>query len=216
MQITDPKIWQFFWPRLTISSIRLVPHFILVLTMDTKGFVKSDIVRWADALSLTKPRSIFTELVIFAILMTFTPEFRNLFYWRLGLKAKLFSWLCSPLQSLEIAANSIGPGLFIQHGHGTLISADRIGSNCWINQQVTIGYSTKTDRPTIGDNVKIAPGAKIIGNVTIGNNVTVCPNTVVLDDVAAGVTVLGVPARVIWKANDTKSHSVTPLKSGPP
>ena len=49
----------------------------------------------------------------------------------------------------------IGKGLFIQHGFSTIIMAD-IGNNCWINQQVTIGYKDKSGRPNIGDNVRIS------------------------------------------------------------
>jgi serine O-acetyltransferase len=201
MKQIDAKTRRFYRVRLFISSTRLTPHVILMLSADKSGLLKADLARWAEVFGFEKPRKLIDLIAIFIIFMTFTPEFRNLFYCRLGVKAKLFSWMCLPLKDLDINAKYIGPGFFIQHGNGSLISAEWIGANCWINQQVTIGYTNAKDRPTIGNNVKIAPGARIIGKVKIGDNVVICPNTVVLDDVSPGVTVLGVPGRVIWKEN---------------
>ncbi len=100
-------------------------------------------------------------------------------------------------QTLVIYTKDIGPGLFIQHGICTIISADSIGENCWINQQVTIGYSDKTHRPIIGNNVMITAGAKIIGGVKIGDNVTVGANAVVVKDVPDNCVVVGVPAYIV-------------------
>jgi serine O-acetyltransferase len=72
-----------------------------------------------------------------------------------------------------------------------------IGANAWINQGVTIGYVNNTDCPTIGNNVRIASGAKVLGNVTIGDNVTVGANAVVVKNVPANSTVVGVPAKIV-------------------
>ncbi len=216
MRQIDAKTRRFYWVRLFVSSTRLTPHLILMLSADKGGVLKADLAKWADAFGFEKPQKLIDIITIFVILMTFAREFRNLFYYRLGIKAKLFSWMCPPLDSLEIHAKYIGPGLFIQHGYGTLISAERIGANCWINQQVTIGYTNTTDRPTIGNNVKIAPGARIIGNVKIGDNATICPNTVVLDNVSPGVTLLGVPGRVIWKENVDRDSRIRAPESRNP
>ncbi|KGN34565.1 serine acetyltransferase [Knoellia sinensis KCTC 19936] len=91
----------------------------------------------------------------------------------------------------------MGPGLFIQHGFATIIAAESIGANCWINQQVTIGYSSRTDCPVIQDNVVIAAGAKVIGSVTVGHDAVIGANAVVVKDVDPDCTVVGVPARVV-------------------
>jgi serine O-acetyltransferase len=64
---------------------------------------------------------------------------------------------------------------------------------------VTIGYSNVTDRPTIGDNVKISPGAKLVGKVKVGDNAVVGLNTVVIANVPANCTVFGIPGQVIWR-----------------
>jgi serine O-acetyltransferase len=90
----------------------------------------------------------------------------------------------------------IGAGLFIQHGFSTMIMAD-MGKNCWVNQQVTIGYKDKSGRPKIGNNVRITAGAKVIGNIQIGDNVTVGANAVVVKNVPSDCVVAGVPASII-------------------
>lgn len=101
------------------------------------------------------------------------------------------------MDTLFLASNSIGPGLFIQHGFATIIAAKRIGANCWINQQVTVGYSNETDCPIIGDNVTICSGAKVIGGVTVGDNAKIGANAVVVKSVPSNVTMAGVPAKIV-------------------
>ena len=188
--------------RVLLSSIRLLPHVIIMLSTKNSWIIKADLARWADVYHLENPRKLINFIGLFLTFMTFSPEFRNLFYLRSGpLKARAFSWLCPPLGTLQIISTKIGPGLFIQHGIATMISADSIGTNCWINQHVVIGFSNEMDRPTIGDNVRISAGAKIIGKFKVGDNATIGPNTVVIDDVPPNATVLGVPGRVVWKKN---------------
>ena len=89
-----------------------------------------------------------------------------------------------------------GGGLIIQHGFSTIINAKKIGENCHIYQQVTIGFNG-TEQPVIGNNVRICCGAKVIGGVNIGNNVVIGANAVVVKDVPDNVVVAGVPAKII-------------------
>ena len=91
----------------------------------------------------------------------------------------------------------IGPGLFIQHGYGTAINCAKIGRNCWINQQVTIGFLNDTDKPTLGDDVTIYAGAKVLGNVRIGDKSIVGANAVVVKDVPENCAVAAVPAYIM-------------------
>ncbi len=88
----------------------------------------------------------------------------------------------------------IGAGFYIGHSGGIVISGlAKIGKNVNISQQVTIGVAGKGDKrgvPTIGDNVYIAPGAKIFGKITIGNNVSIGANTVVHKDIPDGSIVV--------------------------
>ena len=183
-----------------VSAVRLLPHIVILLRADRKGLIKADLARWGEIWELRPPRGSKDFVRLLVLFMTFAPEFRNVYYLRSGVKGKLFAWLCPPRDCLEITPGDIGPGLFIQHGNSTLISAAKIGANCWINQQVSISYSNWADRPTLGDNVRICAGAKIIGKVNIGDNVVVGVNAVVVNDVPANVTVFGIPARVVWRS----------------
>ena len=66
-----------------------------------------------------------------------------------------------------------------------------------IFQHVSIGYISETEKPTIGDNVTVFAGAKILGNVKVGNNSIVGANAVVIKDVPENCTVVGVPAYIV-------------------
>jgi serine O-acetyltransferase len=184
---------------MAISSLRLLPHFLILLATNENAVIRADIARWAEVFHLRSPTTSRTLLAAFLELMTFLPEFRSVFYFRLGTKARPLHLLCRPLADLEIVCPQAGPGLFFQHGNNTFITAESIGANCWIGRHVVIGYSNETDRPTIGNNVRIYAGAKIIGNVKVGDDAIVGLNTVVIDNVPAGVTVLGVPGKPVWK-----------------
>jgi serine O-acetyltransferase len=120
----------------------------------------------------------------------------------------LFSKLCSLLNVLVFGIETspkvqIGGGLFLPHTVGTVIGAARIGDNCTIMQGVTLGTKepdmgfTTSMRPTIGNNVLIGAGAKVIGGITIGDHVKIGANAVVLCDVPAHSVVVGVSATII-------------------
>ncbi len=94
----------------------------------------------------------------------------------------------------------IGKGTtFAYKGMGVVIhSRAKIGENCIIAQQVTVGGRSKIpDVPVIGNNVYLGAGAKVLGDVTIGDEVVVGANAVVIKSVDSGCVVAGVPARVI-------------------
>ncbi len=92
---------------------------------------------------------------------------------------------------------TIGRGAFIQHGFGSVINGT-IGDNCWINQQVTIGFNADSGcRPILGNNVRIAAGAKVLGGITVHDNVIIGANAVVVKDVLPNCVVVGVPAYIV-------------------
>jgi serine O-acetyltransferase len=183
---------------LALSSIRLVPHVLLLLRSSRRDLICADMTRWSEIYHLGPSESVAQRIYLFLKLMTFYPEFRNVYYFRIGTFGRLFRIFCRPLATLLLESKRIGPGLFIQHGYNTWVSAEEIGENCWINQQVTIGYTNETDRPTIGNNVTINVGAKILGKVKLGDDSRVGANSVVIMDVPPGVTVMGVPATALW------------------
>ncbi len=96
---------------------------------------------------------------------------------------------------------TIGRGLFIDHGMGVVIGeTTKIGDNCTIYQNVTLGGTGKDQgkrHPTLGNNVLIGAGAKVLGPFTVGDNARVAAGAVVLDAVPEGATAVGVPARVV-------------------
>ena len=188
-----------FWLVFPLSSIRLIPHILVMEFGPGKSVIAHDVARWAQIYLGTTPTTALGEMYAFLFLMTYYEEFRNLFYYRAGMLGRLFRPLCRPMSSLFIHAGKIGPGLFIQHGFATIISAETIGSNCWINQQVTIGWTDLSGRPVIEDNVTINAGAKVIGNIVIGSNSTVGANAVVVKNVPPNCTVVGVPAYIVRK-----------------
>ena len=179
---------------------RLLPHFVIAASHVNKTVIHYDTLRRQSIKGLKG-----NFYVAFCSLMTFYPEFRNLFYYRIGQLSKVISFLCPAMNTLFIYTPKIGEGLFIQHGFATIISAESIGKNCWINQQVTIGYSNDTDCPTIQDNVFIYAGAKIIGKVNIGSNSKVGANSVFIKSVPENCTVVGVPAKIVRK----DGHKIT-------
>jgi serine O-acetyltransferase len=181
-----------------LSTARLMPAIALLLLGSNRTTVYADLDRWADVYHFKRPRNLADRILLFAHLMTWLPEYRNVFYLRAGIPGRLLSVFCRPLSSLHLGNTSIGAGLFIMHGDSTFVSATKIGENCWINQQVTIGYTNETDMPSIGDNVRILAGAKVLGRVSIGDNVTIGANTVVIEDVPSNATVMGVPAKIVW------------------
>ncbi|WP_245613774.1 serine O-acetyltransferase [Knoellia sinensis] len=177
-----------------INLLRLWPHLLVAQQHRRASAVWADVARWCEELTLQ-----ITGNYALAYLLTVHPEFRNLFYSRVGPIGLLLNMWCRRMATLYIATppDRIGPGLFIQHGFATIIAAESIGANCWINQQVTIGYSSRTDCPVIQDNVVIAAGAKVIGSVTVGHDAVIGANAVVVKDVDPDCTVVGVPARVV-------------------
>jgi len=125
---------------------------------------------------------------------------------RMGPLARLFSLLNFVVFGIEIGIRcEIGPGLYFPHTVGTVIGATRIGCNAVIYHGVTLGAKEMdiaynlNQRPTVGDNVVIGSGAKLLGGIKIGNNVKIGANAVVLDSFPDNVVIAGIPATVVRK-----------------
>jgi len=100
---------------------------------------------------------------------------------------------------------TIGKGLFIDHGHGVIIGETTIiGDNVTLYQGVTLGGTGKEQgkrHPTIGNNVMISAGAKVLGSFTVGENSKIGAGSVVISEVPPNCTVVGVPGRVVKRDN---------------
>ena len=99
----------------------------------------------------------------------------------------------------------IGENFFIDHGNGVIIGETAIiGNNVTLYQGVTLGGTGKEHgkrHPTIGDNVMISAGAKVLGSFTIGENSKIGAGSVVLEAVPPNCTVVGVPGRIVKRNN---------------
>ena len=173
-----------------LNSLR----FLLILPfLDMKNeTVIKDIDRWRAVLKIKGDR----KRSLKELLGTY-KEFRNLYLLRNRNRRfyrGLVKLLYRPLDSLYITTDKIGGGLFIQHGFSTYIAAESIGENCWINQQVTIGFKDDSRAPIIEDHVTITCGAKVLGPITVGANSIIGANAVVVKDVEPGAVMGGVPA----------------------
>lgn len=121
---------------------------------------------------------------------------------KIPLLPRILSQIVRFLTGVEIHPGAeIGPGFFIDHGMGVVIGETaEIGENVTLYQDVTLG-GTGTERgkrhPTIGNNVVIGAGAKVLGNITIGNNVKIGAGSVVVHSVPNNSTVVGVPGEII-------------------
>ena len=122
--------------------------------------------------------------------------------------ARLISQLSRFFTGIEIHPGAtIGKGLFIDHGMGVVIGETaEIGDDVMLYRGVTLGGTGKDKgkrHPTVGDNVVIGSGAKILGPIKIGRNAKIGANAVVLRDVPEGATAVGSPARNIVRTNAT-------------
>jgi serine O-acetyltransferase len=137
--------------------------------------------------------------------------------YKLGLPfvPRFISHIARFLTGVEIHPGAtIGQGVFIDHGMGVVIGETAIvGNYALIYQGVTLGGTGKESgkrHPTVGENVVIGTGAKVLGNIQLGNNVRVGAGSVVLRDVPSDCTVVGVPGRVVYRSGER----VEPLEHG--
>lgn len=109
----------------------------------------------------------------------------------------------------------IGEGLFIDHGMGVVIGeTTEIGKNCTIYQGVTLGgVSLKKEKrhPSLEDNVVVGVGARVLGPHVIGAGSRIGASSVVISDVPPGCTVVGVPARIVYREGQGKTDDLLPV-----
>jgi len=140
------------------------------------------------------------------------PGFHAMCFYRLGnalwkrkfyFTARLISHLGRFLTGIEIHPGAkIGRGFFIDHGMGVVIGETaEIGENCTLYHGVTLGgtsWAKEKRHPTLGDNVVVGAGAKVLGPFLVGSNSKIGANSVVIKEVPPNSTVVGVPGRVVF------------------
>ncbi len=125
--------------------------------------------------------------------------------WGIPLIPRMLSYIARIFTGIEIhPAAKIGRRLFIDHGEGIVVGETAIiGDDVLMYQQVTLGGTGKNTgkrHPTVGNNVILGAGAKVLGNITIGNNVRIGAGSVVISDVPEHSTVVGIPGRIVQRA----------------
>jgi serine O-acetyltransferase len=123
---------------------------------------------------------------------------------------RLISVISRFLTGIEIHPGAvIGPGFFIDHGFGVVIGeTTKIGCNVTLYQGVTLGGTSLEPgkrHPTLGNDVIVGAGAKVLGPITLGDCVRVGSNAVVVKDVASKTTVVGIPAKPLGGRTDSQS-----------
>jgi serine O-acetyltransferase len=131
--------------------------------------------------------------------------------------ARLISQIARFITGIEIHPGAkIGKGLVIDHGMGVVIGETaEIGDNVLLYHGVTLGGTGKDKgkrHPTVGDNVIIGSGAKVLGAIFIGSNAKIGANSVVLKDVPEGATAVGIPAKNIVKKKE-EARSISNVES---
>lgn len=139
----------------------------------------------------------------------------RLYRLRMPFVPRLISHLARFFTGIEIHPGAqIGQGVFIDHGMGVVIGETAIvGDYALIYQGVTLGGTGKESgkrHPTLGENVVVGAGAKVLGNLSIGDNVRIGAGSVVLRDVPPDCTVVGVPGRIVYRSG----VRVNPLDHG--
>ena len=147
-------------------------------------------------------------------LLSFTQPYLKLFI-------RIFAHITKILTGIEIHPGAqIGKAFFIDHGAGVVIGETTIvGDNVTIYQGVTLGgVSTKKEKrhPSLGSNIVVGAGAKVLGNINIGDYVQIGANSVVIKDIPAYSTVVGIPGRIVKMNGELKDtienleHNNTP------
>lgn len=134
----------------------------------------------------------------------------RLWRWHLCWVARILSHVGRWLTGVEIHPGArLGRRFFIDHGMGVVIGETaEVGDDCTFYHGVTLGgtaWHKEKRHPTLGNNIVVGAGAKILGPIVVGNGARIGSNSVVVKDVPSGATVVGIPGRIISPVQDEKS-----------
>ena len=179
----------------SIYKLLLIPHLILYKISKNKDLINLDLKRWSEAKGVNKSNS-----GLLLHFLTHSKDFRTIFYFRIQNVFKhILNVYCRKDTSFIIdVTTKLKGGILTGHPYCTILNANSIGENFYVNHLVTIG-EINGKRPTIGNNVSIYTGAIVIGNISIGDNVNIGAGSVVTKNTPSNCTVVGNPARIIKK-----------------
>jgi len=184
-----------------LSKIAKIPELKKKIFSEIKEEIDSVLQRDPAAKSSIEVLLLYSGVHAMLAYRVSNKLYRSKYYF----SARCVSQLAKLFTGIEIHPGAtIGHGFFIDHGTGVVIGeTTEIGDNCTIYQGVTLGGTGKDigkRHPTLGDNVMVGAGAKVLGPVEIGNNSKIAAGAVVLRDIPENSTAVGIPAKVVRKA----------------
>lgn len=191
------------WILLAIIAALLLLHLAFFLPVSLR---EMDAILQRDPAARSKWEVFFLYTGLHAVVYYRYAHFFYRHHWYFV--ARFISQFARFVTGIEIHPGAqIGKGLFIDHGMGVVIGETTvIGDNCTLYQGVTLGGTGKEKgkrHPTLGNNVMVGSGAKVLGPFTVGSNSKIAANAVVLSEVPENSTCVGVPARVV-RINDKR------------
>lgn len=179
-----------------LSLFLYAPHVLLYSLSAQREVIRRDLYARTPAM----PASLLRQWIDLTSALMNSKYFRTLFYFRTGgLFSKILRLFYPRSETFIIDIHSkIGAGLKLAHPYATIINAESVGENCYINHLVTIGEKNGR-RPVIGNNVELHANCTVIGGIHIGDNVVIGAGAVVVKDVPPGAVAIGNPARLILK-----------------
>lgn len=178
-----------------LALILFIPHLLLFLFSNKREIIIADL--YSKTLSKTNLFFIINDL---SVRLFADKYFRTLFYFRLrGVVSKVLRIFYPKEKYFIIDVHTVlGKGVQLAHPYSTILNAERIGDDLYINHLVTVGEKNGK-RPVIGNNVQLHAGCMVIGGIVIGDNVIVGAGAVVVKDIPANTIAVGNPARIIQK-----------------
>lgn len=176
-----------------VGQILFIPHVVLFLFSSNKNEIIADVYARKN-----KKKGILNHCYNLSLELLINSYFRNLFYFRTnGFFSKLLRIFYPKNSSFTIDIHTkIGSGLQLAHPYSTILNAETIGKNVYVNHLVTLGEKNG-EKPIIGNNVQLHAGCIVIGNVKIGDNAIIGAGAVVVKDVPENAVAVGNPARII-------------------
>ncbi|OEK08461.1 hypothetical protein A8C32_03150 [Flavivirga aquatica] len=177
----------------SLYKLLLIPHLILYKKSANKAIINQDLNRWSKAKNI---EGSYNKLLLH--FLTNSSDFRTIFYFRIqSIITHFLNIYCKKESNFTIdITTKLAGGILTGHPYSTILNAESIGSNFYVNHLVTIG-EVNGKRPTIGNNVSIYTGAIVIGDITIGDNCSIGAGAVVVKSIPDNCVVVGNPSKII-------------------
>ncbi len=179
-----------------IALVLFIPHLLLFFFSKKREVIVADLYSRSEETKV-KLISILSDL---AVRLFSDQYFRTLFYFRTSGGVAKFLRIFYPREKYFIIDihTKLGKGVQLAHPYSTILNAESIGDNLYVNHLVTVGEK-KGKKPVIGNNVQLHANSCIIGGIKIGDNAIIGAGAVVLKDVPPNSIAIGNPVRIIQK-----------------